>query len=107
MRYRQVSLILGSLAALALTFFSDPDVGPKMGFSVGAQTFLLIKSIVMLSLAALVVHLGRKTLFDYLDLYEAIQQALKSPEGAGKAIQGIGLMLIAFAIVFAALVITT
>jgi hypothetical protein len=78
-----------------------------MGFSVGAQTFLLIKSIVMLSLAALVVHLGRKTLFDYLDLYEAIQQALKSSEGAGRAIQGIGLMLIAFAIVFAALVITT
>jgi hypothetical protein len=38
MRYRQVSLILGSLAALALTFFSDPDVGPKMGFSVKVRT---------------------------------------------------------------------
>ena len=107
MRYRQISLILGSLAALALTFFSDPDVGVKLGFSAGAQTFLLIKSIVMLSLAALVVHLGRKTLLDYFDLFEAIQQGLKTPEGAGRVVQGVGLILVAFAIVFAALVITT
>ena len=103
MRFRNISLILGSLATMLLVFLSDPDLGPGMSLIFGANTLLAVKSVVILSLACLIVHLSRKTLFDYIDMSKFFDEALKTPTGAGLALIGLGLFLVAFSVVFVAI----
>lgn len=104
MRFRNISIILGCLASIFLILVSDPTINLGFGVTYGAQLVLAIKTIVTLSLAALVIHLGRKTLFDYLDVSIYLEKAKETPQGAGLAMIGVGLVLIAFAVVFVSLV---
>ena len=104
MRFRNVSIILGCLASIFLILVSDPTLNLGFGVSYGAQLVLAIKTIVTLSLAALVIHLGRKTLFDYLDVSAYLDKAKETAQGAGLAVIGVGLVMVAFAIVFVSLV---
>lgn len=104
MRFRNISILIGSVAAFLFIFLSDPALSPGLGLAFGAQTVLAVKSIVTLSLAALVLHLSRKTLFDYLDVSKFFEKANETPQGSGLALIGLGLVLIAFAIVFGVLV---
>ena len=104
MRFRNISIILGCLASIFLILVSDPTINLGFGVTHGAQLVLAIKTIITLSLAALVIHLGRKTLFDYLDISLYLDKAKETAQGAGLAVIGVGLVLIAFAIVFVSLV---
>lgn len=101
MRFRNISLVLGTLATLILVFLSDPDLGPGMNMIFGANTLLLIKSVVALSLACLVLHLSRKTLFDYINVKEMFDKAMETSEGAGKALIALAVFMCSFAVVFA------
>lgn len=105
MRFRSVSMIIGCIATFMMVLLSDPFF-ESLKLPVGAQTFLFVKSVVMLSIACLVVHLARKTLFDYINLGDYFRKALETPEGAGRAIQGVSIMLIAVALVYVAHIVT-
>lgn len=101
MRFRNISMIIGTIATMALVFLSDPDLGPGMNMLFGTNTLLLVKSVVALSLACLVLHLSRKTLLDYINVEAFFKKALETSDGAGKAIIGIGVILLAFSVIFA------
>ena len=104
MRFRNISMILGSLATFLLVFLSDPDLGPGMNMIFGAQTLLALKTIVTASLACLVIHLSSKTLFDYIHRLEFFLKAKETAQGAGLALIALAIYMVAAAIVFVALI---
>lgn len=100
MRFRFISLILGLFAAAFMIYFTDPDMANWIQLPYGARALVILKSLLMISVAAAMVHYVRKTLFDYFDMAKAIDEAMKSPVGAGLAIIGISLMVLAASVVF-------
>ena len=99
MRYRDYFMVIGSLVVLLALFATDPDSGILQALPFGGSTIagLLIFSKALIALAF--AHYGRKVLFDYKEgnFQQAAAKALESPTGAG-------LLTIAFAIIFFALV---
>lgn len=103
MRFRYVSILLGCLAAALMIFLSDPDLSSLLQLPFGARAFVIVKSLLMVSVAAGAVHYMRKTLFDYFNLSDALTEALKTPTGAGLGIIGISIMVLSASVVFVAL----
>lgn len=99
MRYRDYFMAGGSLIVLIALFVTDPDSNLLQQIPFGGSTIagLLIFSKALIALAF--AHYGRKVLFDYPegDFQRAAAKALESPTGAG-------LLTVAFAIIFFALV---
>lgn len=100
MRFRYISMLLGSIAAAFMIFLTDPDLSSWIQLPFGARTFIIIKSLVMISVAVAMVHYARKTLFDYFDMATALKEALKTSQGAGLATIGVSLMVLAVAVIF-------
>jgi hypothetical protein len=102
MRFRNVFLGIGSILVMAVLLLSDPDSGlvKNLPFGAGTLSFLIILVSSVLYIG--VLHLGRKALFDYIDLEEYFKKAKLSPEGAGYALISVGLFSIAIAIVILA-----
>lgn len=104
MRFRNTFLIIGSVLVVALLLISDPDGGFVQQLPFGSTTLsdliILVRSVLYVGL----LHLSRKALFDYIDLEQLFKSAHRTPEGSGKVFVGIGLAMIAIAIVIHAAV---
>lgn len=102
MRFRYVYLGLGSILVAIILLLSDPDSGIITDLPFGAGTLTIL--IVLLSSVLYVgfLHLSRRALMDYLDLSKFFAKAQQSPEGAGLAIVGVGLIMISIALVIMA-----
>lgn len=102
MRFRNVFLGIGSALVTTVLIMSDPDSGlvRNLPFGAGTLSFLiiLVSSILYIGL----LHLGRKALFDYIDLEEYFKKAKMTSEGSGSALIAVGLFSIAIAIVILA-----
>ncbi len=104
MRFRHVFLGIGSLLTVFLLLISDPDSGFVQALPFGAGTLstliILVTSLLFIGL----LHLARKGLLDYVQFDRFFQKAIQTPEGAGLAIIGIGLIMISISIVISAAV---
>lgn len=102
MRFRNVFLGIGSILVTIVLLMSDPDSGlvKNLPFGAGTLSFMiiLISSILYIGL----LHLGRKALFDYINLEEYFKKAKLTSEGSGQALIAVGLFSIAIAIVILA-----
>jgi len=102
MRFRNVFLGIGSALVVTVLLLSDPDSGfvKNLPFGAGTLSFLiiLVSSILYIGL----LHLGRKGLFDYLDLEEYFKKAKLSPEGAGYALIAVSIFSLSIAVVILA-----
>lgn len=99
MRFRDVFLGIGSLLVFALLLIGDPAQGIVQGLPFGAATVGLILNLVISVFFVVFLHFSRKALVDYIDLEEFFKKAIETPEGAGAAIIGVGLIMISLAIV--------
>ncbi len=99
MRFRYKFLGLGSVAVILLLLVSDPDSKIVQHLPFGSGTVSILVNLVISILYIGILHLGRKALMDYTDLEDFFKQALKTPEGSGQAIIGVGLFSVAIAIV--------
>lgn len=102
MKFRYIFMVLGSLLTLLALVMSDPSSGMIQDLPIGGGTVAMI---IILSTSVLYIsmlYLGRKAILDYVDLREFFKTALRSPEGAGAAIIGVGLMMVSVAIVILA-----
>lgn len=99
MKFRHVFLGLGSFLVLNVLLLSDPDSGliTNLPFGGGTMSLLIILASSVLYIGLL--HLARKALLDYIDLGTFFKTAVRTPEGAGLAIVGVGLIMISVAIV--------
>lgn len=98
-RFRNIYMLYGSLLVLALWVLTDPDTGliQHLPFGATAAANLLILSRVIMYVALL--HVSRKAMFDYFDMEAALNKALTTADGAGKALIGFGLFNLAIAFV--------
>ena len=99
MRFRHIFIGLGSLLTVLVLLMSDPDVSFVQNLPFGSGTLSLLIILLTSILYVGILHLSRKALIDYIDLEAFFKQALKTPEGAGSAVIGIGLIMISIAIV--------
>lgn len=104
LRFRHAFLGLGSVLTILVLFLSDPDAGfiKNLPFGAGVLSTLIILVTSVLYIG--VLHLARKALADYIDLEQYFKKALSTPEGAGLAIIGVGMMMIAIALAILAAV---
>ena len=102
MRFRHIFMGIGSVLVLLVLLLSDPDSGLIKNMSFGAGTLTLIITLTISVLYIGTLHLGRKGLIDYIDLEQYFKKAILSPEGAGLAIIGVGLIMISIALVILA-----
>lgn len=100
-RKRDVFIYISSLIVLALYVLTDPYFGYIQQLPVGAGTvatlLILLKGLMYASL----LHFTRKFIFDYdeADFQSLARKAKESPQGAGFALIGFSIMMVAFAIV--------
>ena len=104
MRFRDIFLGIGGFLTIFVLLLSDPDTNmlKALPFGAGALStiIILVTSILFIGL----LHLARKGLLDYLDLQVLFTKALETAQGAGLAIVGVGLIMIAIAVVILAAV---
>ena len=98
-RFRNIYMLYGSVLVLFLWVLTDPDTGviQHLPFGATAAANLLILSRVIMYVALL--HVSRKAMFDYFDMETALNKALTTADGAGKALIGFGLFNLAIAFV--------
>jgi hypothetical protein len=93
---------IGSLAAVFILLMIDPGNGLKLALPFGATLAANIAWLLQSFFYIGFLHIARKGLFDYLDLEEYFLKAKTTPEGAGYALIGVGLMMVSIAIVIMA-----
>lgn len=102
MTFSRIYMVLGGLLVLIVLLLSDPDSGLIQNLPIGAGTVTTLIILLTSILYVGMLHLSRKALLDYINLKEFFQQALRTPEGSGLALIGIGLIMVAISIVIVA-----
>lgn len=100
-RKRDVFIYITSLIVLALYVLTDPYFGYIQQLPVGAGTVATLLILLKGLLYASLLHFTRKFIFDYdeADFQSLARKAKESPQGAGFALIGFSIMMVAFAIV--------
>lgn len=93
--FRFWAMLIGVIAAFLLTFVTDPDSQLLFKIPVGVSVFLLIKSMAYFALAALIIHIGGKTMFDYIDRSKLIDRAVADGQ-SGHVFVGLAIYAYAF-----------
>lgn len=104
MRFRNVFLAMGSLLTVLVLFLSDPDGGFVQNLPFGSGTVTTLITLLSSVLYVGFLHFSRKALLDYIDLEEYFKKALLTPEGAGKALIAVSIMMLSVALVVIAVV---
>ena len=101
LRPRSNFLIYGTLLVIFVLFLSDPDLGIIQNLGVGAGTITILISVLVAILCIVLLHLARKSIFDYqsADFDTLLERASRSPEGAGMSAIAVSIMTLAFAVV--------
>lgn len=103
MRFRFVSMVFGTLALLAMALLSDPTIGKYLSLPFGGQTMLILKAVSVFGVSCFVIHVSRKTLFDYVDLSKYIEKSAETPLSAALLVIGVGIFMLAVSQVFQAM----
>lgn len=98
MRFRHTFLLIGGLLVVVILLLADPDSGLLKNLPTGASTLAVLINLLTGILFIGLLHLARKALFDYIDLEVFFKKALSTSEGAGMALIGVGLAMVAIAI---------
>ena len=81
-RFRNIFLVLGSIAILAYLYVTDPNPGY-------GRTIVFLGSLATPVIAVFFAHLARKALFDYLDMGQLYKKAKETATGSGLVFLGI------------------
>lgn len=97
LRFRHVYMGIGSILVILLWLLSDPDSGyiSQLPFGAGTLATFIILTKVVVYMAFF--QLSGNAFFDFLDIDEHFKKALETSEGAGRAIIGYGIILLAIA----------
>lgn len=85
-RFRNIFLVLGSIAIIAYLYVSDPNPGH-------GTTLVFLGTLATPVIAVFFAHLARKALFDYLDMGQLYRKAKETATGAGLIFLGICLVM--------------
>lgn len=102
MRFRHVFMGIGGFLVLLILLITDPDGGILKNIPFGSSTLSLLIILLASILYIGMLHLARKSLVDYINLEEYFKKALMTPEGAGLALIGVGLIMVSISLVILA-----
>lgn len=85
-RFRNIFLILGSIAIVAYLYISDPNPGY-------GKTLVFLGTLATPVIAVFFSHLARKALFDYLDMGQLYRKAKETATGSGLVFLGICIVI--------------
>lgn len=96
-RPRNVALIGGSLAVLAVLTLTDPDGGWIKGLPFGGPVLAWLLGVAGAVVYAALAWMLRKALHDYdeADMQDLFKIARQTPEGAGRALQALAIVFLA------------
>ncbi len=92
-RARHVLIFGGSLLFVLSRFATDPDGGFIRSFPVFGSTLAEISNLSWFVLALAAAHVGRRGLFDYIDLQRVFRKAMEHPIGAGAIFLAVALVM--------------
>lgn len=81
-RFRNIFLVLGSIAIVAYLYVTDPNPGY-------GRTVVFLGTLATPVIAVFFAHLARKALFDYLDMGQLYRKAKETATGSGLVFLGI------------------
>ena len=84
-RFRNIFLVLGSLAVVAYLLVSDPDQG--------SLTLTFLAQLATPVIAVAFAHMARKALFDYIDMGNLYRKAKETATGSGLTFLGICIVI--------------
>jgi hypothetical protein len=101
MRPRNAYMIYGTIVVSMLMLLADPDLNFISYLPFGAEQLVLLTIIGKSILYAILLHVTRKGFLDYdsADLGKLFETAKETPLSAAISIVGIGVIMIAFALV--------
>lgn len=106
LRFRHMFMVIGCIMVALLYIITDPHAHIIQDLPFGANTIVLISTLLKAVWFVSFLHASRRAILDYMDLESVIKIAIQTPEGAGKIVIGVGVMMIALAIVIAAAVLS-
>lgn len=99
MRFRHTYMLIGSIFVVILFLITDPESKLIENMPFGASTVVMITWLLRTIWCVGILHLSRRALLDYLDLRTLLIKAEQTPEGAGRAMQAVGMIMIAVSII--------
>jgi hypothetical protein len=101
MRPRNAYMVYGTIVVSMLMLLADPDLNFISYLPFGAEQLVLLTIIGKSILYAILLHMTRKGFLDYdsADLSKLFDTAKETPLSSSIAIVGVGIIMIAFAIV--------
>jgi hypothetical protein len=101
MRPRNAYMVYGTIVVSMLMLLADPDLNIISYLPFGAEQLVLLTIIGKSILYAILLHITRKGFLDYdsADLGKLFETAKETSQGSAIAIVGMGLIMIAFALV--------
>ena len=106
-RFRDIFIVAGGLLTILLWLVTDPNAGIIQNLPFGASTIVTLAVLLRGIWFIALLHIGRRALLDYLDLKHLFVKAEESAEGAGLAIIGVGVIMLAIAVVIVAATVMT
>ena len=85
-RFRNIFLVLGSIAIVTYLYISDPNPGY-------GKTLVFLGTLATPVIAVFFSHLARKALFDYLDMGQLYRKAKETATGSGLVFLGICIVI--------------
>lgn len=103
-RFRNVGIVLFILALFTVALLTDPDAGIITNLAFGAGLVSHLVTLLLATSGAILLYVIRKVFFDYpeADIRLLLAKAMQDPKGAGLAVIGLGINMLAFAIVILA-----
>lgn len=104
MRKRSLFIWGGLFVVFSLWLATDPDLKLFTNMPFGASLVGLITILVSVIPWLVILHMARKALFDYdaADFRELIERATESSTGAGLALVGFSIAILAISVIIAA-----
>jgi hypothetical protein len=101
MRPRNAYMVYGTIVVSMLMLLADPDLNFISYLPFGAEQLVLLTIIGKSILYAILLHVTRKGFLDYdsADLGKLFETAKETPQSSAIAIVGIGIIMVAFALV--------
>lgn len=96
--FRYIAFIGGGLVALLAHILTDPDLN-VINLPFGAVVVSRLTAVLASAWGVLILYIGTKSIFDWLDMGKITDKAMETPEGAGYVFIGVAISRMAIAIV--------
>jgi hypothetical protein len=98
-RFRHLYMGVGSFLVILMWVITDPDLGWISELPIGSGTIATLLVLLKVVLYVGMLHISRRAMADYLDMFAIYQKAVETPTGAGLAAIAVSMLALAISVV--------